>query len=330
MSSEREAVTRKVQLAGNSTYTVSLPKAWADDQEIEPGVEVTVWPFDQGVLVSHAPAGTYERRIDCTTLSPGATRTIVQELYVTGVDTIVLHADDGLSEATRRLVVKTAADLVGLSADQNMGASLRLTCALDPGRFPIERTVLQLQRVGLSMFDDATLVAVNDDPELAARVADRHPEVQRQARVVDRLFQRSLTDYRTLTALDVDGSRLFDYAVTARSLHRLAQTARILAELDTEPEADLSDEFEAHARDASRLLEDGVDILLASGGLQAAVQIVERADCLQTELFGLRGDVVGGDAGGEPVAMQAFAAVESAASISRRVGRQAVRAASRT
>ncbi len=41
---EYEPVERKVQLAGNSTFVVSLPKEWARAQDLESGASMYLYP----------------------------------------------------------------------------------------------------------------------------------------------------------------------------------------------------------------------------------------------------------------------------------------------
>lgn len=329
MSSDREEETRKVQLAGNSTFTVSLPKAWAVDRDIEPGTEVTVWPLEQGVLVSSVAARDAEWRLDCDGLAPEAVATAVEELYVAGADAVVLRASDGLDEATRRAVADATTELVGLSVDHGTGTSLRLSCALDVGKFPLERTLLQLQHVGLSMVSDAARAVAAADPGLAAQVAERFPEVDRQARVVARCLHRSLTDFREVAALDVSRPVLFDYAFAAWKLRQVARMAREVAALERDPALDWPDEFETRARAASKLVEDGVDVLLAADDVRAAVAVVQESRQFREDVAGLHDALYAGDLPGGPAAGRAFATVERTADVAGSVGRRAIRASVR-
>ena len=43
--------TRKVQLSGGTTYTISLPKSWAEEQGIESGSLVSIHPNGDGPLL---------------------------------------------------------------------------------------------------------------------------------------------------------------------------------------------------------------------------------------------------------------------------------------
>jgi phosphate uptake regulator len=326
MSSDRE--TRKVQLAGNSTYTVSLPKAWADDRGIEPGMEVAVWPLDHGVLVGPTPGTeTFEWNLDCESVSPAAAATVVRETYVAGADRVCLHAASGLDQRTRRAVDDATTGLVGLSVTGETDRSLRLDCALDPEKFPPERTLLQLRHAGLSMFTDATRAVATDDPELAAAVVERLPEVERQARVVLRYCNRSLVDVRALAALDVDRPTLFDHGFGTRCLCRVARFARDIAALECPDGTTWPDGAEAQARAAGRLVEDAVDALVSADDVSAAVGLVEDAEELHGEVADSHDAVYAGTGG--PAVGRTLERVERTVCVARSLGRRAVRASVR-
>ncbi|ELY75364.1 phosphate uptake regulator PhoU, partial [Natrinema pallidum DSM 3751] len=44
--------TRKVQVTGGSTYTVSLPKTWATDNDVSAGTTVEFYPEDDALLLT--------------------------------------------------------------------------------------------------------------------------------------------------------------------------------------------------------------------------------------------------------------------------------------
>ncbi len=44
--------TRKVQVTGGSTYTVSLPKTWATDNGVEAGSVVEFYPESDSLLLT--------------------------------------------------------------------------------------------------------------------------------------------------------------------------------------------------------------------------------------------------------------------------------------
>jgi len=52
--------TRKVQVTGGSTYTVSLPKTWANDNDVSAGTTVEFYPEDSELLLT--PQSETERQ----------------------------------------------------------------------------------------------------------------------------------------------------------------------------------------------------------------------------------------------------------------------------
>jgi len=53
--------TRKIQIAGGTTYTVSLPKDWASDHGLEAGARVRVHPYEDGSRCSSRRRATPNR-----------------------------------------------------------------------------------------------------------------------------------------------------------------------------------------------------------------------------------------------------------------------------
>ena len=53
-----EPVERTVQLAGNSTFVVSLPKAWAVEQGLESGSSMYLYPHDDRLVVATETVST--------------------------------------------------------------------------------------------------------------------------------------------------------------------------------------------------------------------------------------------------------------------------------
>ncbi|RQG96514.1 hypothetical protein EA473_05195 [Natrarchaeobius chitinivorans] len=73
LSNEFEPVERKVQLAGNSTFVVSLPKEWARSQDLESGHSMYLYPHDDWLI---AATGTVSDR----------TRSVTVDATLTGLE----------------------------------------------------------------------------------------------------------------------------------------------------------------------------------------------------------------------------------------------------
>ncbi|MFB6108922.1 MAG: AbrB/MazE/SpoVT family DNA-binding domain-containing protein [Haloplanus sp.] len=260
--------TRKVQLTGSSTFTISLPKEWARDHGIEPGMDLTLSAGHDGELVIGAEqAGdppVPEVAVD--SLSPAAVRAVVRACYVAGVERfrLVADAERGFEADARRAVDDAVTALVGLDVHRETDAELELAVPIDAGELGVERTLLQLQFVALSMQSDAVAALVEGDDDLVGDVRDRATDARRKYALLDRTFQRTLTDRQTLDGVDVGRPLLYDYAVVARHLRGVARQATHLATLAADSDlAPAHDEVvTARAREARDVVDRAVDAVI--------------------------------------------------------------------
>lgn len=258
-------VTRKVQLTGSSTYTISLPKDWAREHGIEPGMQLTLCPGHNGELV--IGAGQTEDQsptVDLDTVPEDAVTDVIRSLYVVGVDRFTLSASESLSGTTRRAVSDATSELVGLEIARETESAVELSTPLDTAELGIERTLVQLQYVALSMQHDATTALVDGDADLAAQVTERRRDARRKYDLVNRSFQRSLTDLEELRGFGLDRPRVFDYFVTANRLDRVADGAERVAAvtLERDDPADDRDTYVENARRVRDLVDEAVEAVL--------------------------------------------------------------------
>ncbi|SFK62816.1 Phosphate uptake regulator [Halogranum rubrum] len=261
---------RKVQQTGSSTYTISLPKQWASRHGIEPGMSLALCPVEDGSLViganQTADGGT--QTVDLTGKSAADVRRTVERCYAFGFDHVRFVADD-LTTEQRRAITTAANSRTGLQVVDETDSVVTVDCLLDATEMSLDRSVVQLQYVALSMQTDATTALTTGDDELAAHVIDRQRDVERRAAVVERYFERALTDHEVLNALGLTRPRLFDYRVAATRLGRVATEAATVADvarrLDSAPNewlastTALARRTRSHVEDAVAVLLDGVD-----------------------------------------------------------------------
>ncbi|SEP21705.1 Phosphate uptake regulator [Halogranum amylolyticum] len=258
---------RKVQQTGSSTYTISLPKQWASDHGIEPGMQLALCPGDDGSLVigadQTADGGTPV--VDVADESPAAVRRAVERCYGLGYDR-VRFVGDGLSSGQRRAITTAANSRTGLQIVGETDDGVTVGCLLDTTEVSIDRAVMQLQYVALSMQTDAATALTTADEDLAAYVTERRRDAERRAAVIERYFERTLTDQKALNTLGLGRPALFDYRVAADRLGRIAVQAAELApaagRLDESPPDEWLDSTASYARCARTHTEDAVAALL--------------------------------------------------------------------
>src|SRR6056297_3715905 len=85
---------RKVQVTGGSTFTVSIPKDWARDHDVEAGDEVGFHPDSGSLLLTPvADTETEEGTLDVSGMTGDELMRAVMTMYVSGFDVLALEGD---------------------------------------------------------------------------------------------------------------------------------------------------------------------------------------------------------------------------------------------
>ena len=225
--------TRKVQLTGSSTYTISLPKDWAAEQGIEPGQRLALCPRESGALVvgadriGDAPAPA----VEIGDTSPEEIRRTVRALYTLGYDEFGLRDPEGLSTETRRAIADVTSDLTGLEIAVEDEIEVRCRDLLDTSGVSLERVVSRLQFVALSAYREASSALLEPDEKRLNGVERNRRAATAEFAVVERYFQRTLTDVGELDRLGVGRQVVLDYLRVAEQLDRIGRLATELAAL---------------------------------------------------------------------------------------------------
>jgi phosphate uptake regulator len=287
--------TRKIQLTGGSTYTVSLPKEWASDHEIEAGTQVDLFPHIDGSLVLRASQRQNEEsskiQIDATQLTERNLIRVVQASYMAGYDVIRLVASTEFSSRDRRAVRTTAQNLIGLEPVQETETEVVLKSLLDASDVSIRQSLVQLQYTAVSMHEDATEAVVSRDDDLARQVQDRDDEADRLFGMIERHFQRALTDLEEIDALEVSRPTLFDYYTTARQLERVAdhavKIAMIASHLEETLLSELQDDLAPLANQSRDIVKDATSVLLEDATVTTAYETLEICDDVTDDITAL-------------------------------------------
>lgn len=226
--------TRKVQVTGGSTYTVSLPKSWATNNDVEAGSVVEFYPEDDSLLLM--PQEDEERtegQLDVTDLEKEELMRSVVTMYVSGFDIITLTSER-ITAAQRRAIRKATQRLVGLEVIGETSEKVSLQDLLDSSELSVTNAVTRMRLVSLSMLSDAVTALVDNDDDLATDVIERDDDVDRLWYMVSRVFRSVLRNPNAATEVGLPRETCFDYHSSARQLERVADHATKIAELALE------------------------------------------------------------------------------------------------
>lgn len=257
--------TRKVQVTGGSTFTVSIPKDWATDNGIEAGAEVAFYPDGESLLLS--PRGTdgiVEGTLDISDLHGRDLTRAVVTMYVSGFDVIRLETGQVTAEQ-RRSVRDATQGLVGLEVVEETSEHVVLQDLLDSGQLSVHNAVTRMRLIATTMLGDAIRALIEDDDDLAADVIERDDDVDRLWFMVSRVFRSTLRNPGAAAEIGLGREACFDYHSSARQLERIAdhsaKIATIALDLGEIP-ADVAEALEELHEDAVAVVEQAMDAFL--------------------------------------------------------------------
>ncbi len=283
-SRHRTMETRKVQVTGGSTYTVSLPKTWATDNGISAGSVVEFYPEDDSLLLTpKAEERRTEGTLDITNLEGRELMRAVMTMYVSGFD--IINLETARVTASQRRAIRDAAQrLVGLEVIGETSEHIILQDLLDSSELSIINAITRMRLVALSMLNDAVTALIEDDDDLAQDVIERDDDVDRLWYMTSRVFRSVLRDPSTATEVGLGREVCFDYHSSARQLERIADHATKVAEhaleLDATPE-EAADGLQELLAEAGNVTETAMDALLEDDSERAtrlANEARERVD----------------------------------------------------
>ncbi|AZQ14673.1 phosphate uptake regulator PhoU [Halorubrum sp. PV6] len=265
--------TRKVQVTGGSTYTVSIPKTWATDNGVEAGTEIEFHPDgDSLFLTPRSEAERTRGTLDVSNLTERALTRAVTTMYVSGFDVIELEGAEITTEQ-RSTVRESVQSLVGLEVLEETRDRVVIRDLLDSSELSIHNAVTRMRLISLSMLEDAITALSEHDHDIANDVISRDDDLDRLWLVVSRIFRSTLRTPKAAEELGLPREECFDYHSSARQLERIGDHATKIAHLTLNIDEPLPDDVveavsELHG-DAVEVIDTAMDALFADDNDEA-------------------------------------------------------------
>ena len=291
--------TRKVQLSGGTTYTVSLPKKWAQEHGIDAGSVLTLHPDGDGSLLVEATSdrATDERTVtvDVSTATDNALQQRILALHAVGFDSVTLEDSTGHGSDRRQVVKETLQELSGFELLEVSDHRIRLINLIDAANVDVRKSVLRLRLVMLAMHRDAVSAVIEDDEDLARRVVSRDSEADKLFAMVTRHFRRALTDFHEVEKLAYTRDELFEYYYAARQFERIADHAEKIAQFTLEPDASIPERYADELSDLGTttrsLIDNAADAILTDADIETANAALDKHGRLMDQLEELDRDL---------------------------------------
>jgi phosphate uptake regulator len=265
--------TRKVQVTGGSTYTVSIPKTWATENGVSAGSEVEFYPEgDSLFLTPRRGDERTEGTLDIADLGGDELTRAVMTMYVSGFDIIALE-NSRITNDQRRTIREATQSLVGLEVLEETRDRVVIRDLLDSSELSIHNAVTRMRLIALSMLEDALTALADLDRDMARDVIQRDDDVDRLWMVVSRIFRATLRTPKAAEELGVPREVCFDYHSSARQLERVADHATKIAHLTLNLEQPVPDEvidalFDLHEA-TSEVIDTAMEALFTDDSVEA-------------------------------------------------------------
>jgi len=294
--------SRKVQTVGNGTYTVSLPKEWAESQGVASGDTVTLHDHIDGVLTVQTGDETDEEppvaRIESA--DPDVIRRALRAAYAAGAREVTVDPGEPLTPEQRRVVERTARERIGMSVAAESETATTVQIMLDSGEVSVSQSLRQLAFTVRSIHGDA--VEALATPPDASPIGSRDGQVDRLAAMIDRSVSRGMADLREVDALGTTRPALFESWTAMRELCRFREAAADIgcaaASLDGPPAESRLETCRGVGRTVRELVADGVSVALGDADADVARAALDDLRRVRDELdaFDRRLDRAGADA----------------------------------
>lgn len=284
--------TRKIQSVGGGTYTVSVPKEWADAQGITTGDAVELHEHIDGILAVQPPecdqAAPSKITVTVDSHVTDGIERLLRAAYAAGSKTVVLENPDGFTDEQRQIASRVAQNLTGVSVLSDSPTELTVETLLDPSEISVQQSVRQLRFVVLSMHRNAT-GALTGSPRPAA-FPDRDDQADRLDAMITRSFARGIRRLDELDALGVSRSELFELWMTARELERVGDHASGIAAVANEcDDHDVATALQAVAENTREIIGDAVAVVIGDAGVEQAERALAAREQVLTELDSIDG-----------------------------------------
>ncbi|MCL9816405.1 phosphate signaling complex PhoU family protein [Natronocalculus amylovorans] len=277
--------TRKVQVTGGSTYTVSIPKSWATENGVSAGSVVEFYPESDALFLT--PKTENERTegtLDISDLHGDELTRAVMTMYVSGFDIIALEGAR-ITTDQRRTIRESTQSLVGLEVLEETTDRIVIRDLLDSSELSIHNAVTRMRLISLSMLDDALTALSTLDKDLADDVIQRDEDVDRLWMVVSRIFRSTLRTPKAAEELGLPREICFDYHSSARQLERVGDHATKIAHLtkniEREVPKNVIDALDELHIDAVDVIDKGMDALFTEDSSEATKLANEAREAVQ-------------------------------------------------
>ena len=248
---------RKVQVTGGSSIVITLPKEWAEKQQVKKNDPLGLVTQPDGTLLvtrdlSETPAQR-SKTFDVTAINdPTFLFRLLIGCYIAGYTSIAITSKHRLPASIRMVVREFTQMTIGPEVVEETDSSVLLKDLLNPAEMPFENTIKRMYVIVKNMYMDALTVLESGNGALAHDVIARDNDVDRLHWLVARQTNIILKNASLARKMGVSPSSVVNTYIISRIIERIGDHAvRYVEQAQKIPPGSLGPELSDAVRKAA-------------------------------------------------------------------------------
>lgn len=226
---------RKVQRTGGSTYIISLPRKWVDEQGIKPKDNIAIAFQPDGTLLIDSKFNTPKEKrkklliFDKNESHEHLLRKFIGA-YLAGYNTIELRTEERMSPELKEAIRKIAFSVIGPQIIDENSKSVTLQDLVETTEMPLDKCVRRMFFIIKGMHQDALIALKEHNLKLARDVIIRDSEVNRLYWLLAKQYSLLLLNPSLGDKLGMGSYQAFPHLLIGRILERIGDHSVKIAE----------------------------------------------------------------------------------------------------
>ncbi len=226
---------RRIQVAGGSSFAVTLPREWIRSMDLKKNDPVRVTHQSDGTLrisarLSEQPARrTRVFDVSSCTCERALFRRMIGA-YIAGYTEIVVSSKSPLRSFVRGVIRDYARVTIGQAVIEETETTARILDLINPNEMPLESSLRRMVGIARGMHQDAIQAVAAGDPGLVRSVIERDVDVDRLEWLIARQANAVLKNPTLVQGTGPVPIAVVNHALVARVVERIADHAVMIAE----------------------------------------------------------------------------------------------------
>ncbi|MDD1777470.1 MAG: AbrB/MazE/SpoVT family DNA-binding domain-containing protein [Candidatus Helarchaeota archaeon] len=223
--------TRKVQVTGGgSSYIVTLPKEWVNQNKIGKNdpVHMLIQPDGTLLITTKKTVGVGQKlkkiKIDEIKDTQFLFRYLVG-VYIAGFSTIEIESKSRIDQNIRETISRFRQSTIGPEIMDESVSSITIKDLINPIEMPFDKTINRMHILVKTMHEDVITALKQKDKKLAEEVIIRDSDVDRLHWLIARQVNLVNTDTMLAREMGVKPEQSTNYLIISRLLERIGDHA---------------------------------------------------------------------------------------------------------